>query len=111
MPRAALFLALALAACTQAPPQALPRAPAQPGAPATNPAVVAACREQVSRQLVRQDRGQLLREEERDARLGSDVTGARLPIDPLGRSTQFGRMVDECVRANTLPGPAARPGS
>jgi hypothetical protein len=117
MPRAALLLALflPLAACAQAPAPAIPRAPAQPGNPATNPAVVAACRDEVSRQLVRQDRGQLLREEERDARLGSDVTGARLPIDPLGRSTQFTRMVDQCVRANTVPAgstvPGGRPGS
>lgn len=109
MPRAALLaLCLALIGCAQ-PPPVLRAAPAQPGNPETNPAVVAACREQMAQQITRQDRGQLLREEERDARLGSDVTGARIPIDRLGRATQFERMVDACVRANTLPAAAAAP--
>ncbi len=113
-------MALTLAGCTAPqPPPIFGGTPAQPGNPNTNPNVVAACREEVARQLTRQDRGQLLREEERDARLGSDVTGARAPVDQLGRAARFDRMVDECVRANTrstapagaaaAPRPAAAP--
>lgn len=109
MPRAAPLLFLLLAAC--AGPPALPRLAPAPGDPATNPAVVAACREEVARQLTRQDRGQLLREEERDARLGSDVAGARAPVDALARSARFEQMVNDCVRLNALaPAAAARGG-
>ncbi|WP_027284819.1 hypothetical protein [Rubritepida flocculans] len=109
MPRAALLLAcLALSAgslggcATQRPVARIVEAP--PGAPSTNPAVVAACREEMARQLARQDRGQILREDERDVRLGSDTTGPlgfRAPIDRMGREFRYERMVEECVRLNT----------
>lgn len=75
-----------------------------PGARDTNPQVVAACRQQAANLLTRQDRGQLIREDERDSRLGSETTGTlafRAPIDRLSRQYRFDQMVEECVRANT----------
>jgi hypothetical protein len=88
------------------------------GARNTNPQVVEACRQQSANLLTRQDRGQLIREDEREARLGSETTGTlafRAPIDRLSREYRFDRMVDECVRANTrasapeAPSPAPSP--
>lgn len=88
-------------------------APARPGAQDTNPAVAAACREQVTRILARQDRSQLIREDERDARLGAEATPftQRAPQDRLGRQFLYERMVDDCIRDNTRPAatPAAAP--
>lgn len=83
-------------------------APARPGAPETNPAVAAACREEVTRVLARQDRSQLIREDERDARLGAEATPftQRAPQDRLGRQFAFERMIDDCVRDNTQRGVA-----
>jgi len=75
-----------------------------PGARDTNPQVVAACRQQAANLLTRQDRGQLIREDERDSRLGSETTGTlafRAPIDRMSREFRFEQMVEECVRANT----------
>lgn len=104
MPRAALLLAcLALAACAQQRPAAGLVQPS-PGNPNTNPAVVAACREAMAQQISRQDRGQLIREDERQARLGSDTMGTigfRAPLDRMGREFQYERMVEQCVRQNT----------
>ena len=105
MPRAALLLAcLALAACGSPQRPAASFVQAAPGNPNTNPAVVAACREAMAQQIARQDRGQLIREVEREARLGSDTMGTigfRAPIDRMGREFQFERMVEQCVRQNT----------
>lgn len=117
MPRAAALLlpALLLMGCAQvfAPP------PPSPGTRGTNPEVVAACRTQAAALIARQDRGQLMREDERNARLGSETTGTlafRAPLDRLSREHRFEQMVEECVRANTLatapapsPGPAPPP--
>lgn len=119
MQRAAALLlpALLLAGCAQgfAPP------PPPPGARSSNPEVVAACRAQAASVITRQDRGQLIREDERNSRLGSETTGSlafRAPIDRLSREYRFEQMVDECVRANTRetapaappPAPAPTPG-
>ncbi len=104
---------LALAACA---PRTEPLFQPRPGAPDTNPAVVAACREEVTSILRRQDRSQLIREDERDARLGAEATPftQRAAQDRLGRAFSQQRMIDDCVRENTRsqmqPGqPAAAP--
>jgi len=109
-----LLPVLILAACG-APNSALPRfdaptlSPPRPGDPRTNPAVVQACREQAAREIQRQDRGQLLREDESNARQGASF-GA-LPgtsqSDVLGRQYLFERRINECIRANTQAQPAA----
>lgn len=97
--RPALFALLALAACA---PRTEPLFQPRPGAPDTNPAVVAACREEVTNVLRRQDRSQLIREDERDARLGAEATPftQRAAQDRLNRSYQQGRLIDDCVRDN-----------
>jgi hypothetical protein len=109
------LLALLVSGCTAGfgPSFAAPEPP--PGARDTNPQVVAACRQQAANLLTRQDCGQLIREDERDSRLGSETTGTaafRAPIDRLSREYRFEQMVEECVRANTqasAPAPAATP--
>ncbi|MBS7811319.1 hypothetical protein [Roseococcus pinisoli] len=79
----------------------------------TNPQVAQACREETARRIQRQDRGQLMREDERDSRLGSETVSASqaMQTDRLGRRFQFDREVQECIRANTqasMPQPAPR---
>jgi hypothetical protein len=110
MPRAALLLAClaisagTLSACGSSQRPVSNIVQPAPGNPNTNPAVVAACREAMAQQIARQDRGQLIREDERQARLGSDTMGTvgfRAPIDRMGREFQYERMVEQCVRQNT----------
>lgn len=109
-PRAVLLALLALGACA---PRSEPFFTSRPGAPDTNPQVVAACREQSLRVISRQDRSQLIREDERDSRLGAEATPftQRSQTDRLGREFQYERMVNECVRQNTQASvrPAAAP--
>jgi hypothetical protein len=119
---ASLLSLLALSACGT-PNLSAPRfdapslAPPRPGDPRTNEAVVQACREQAARELQRQDRGQLLREDESSSRQGSGFGGlpATSQSDVLGRQFLFERRINECVRANTQneasvqPAPAAAP--
>jgi hypothetical protein len=105
MPRAAALLlpVILLTACNNTPLMA----PARPGdAMRTNPQVTAACREETARRIQRQDRGQLMREDERDSRLGSETSSLSPAVqtDRLGRQFQFSREVDDCVRANTRQG-------
>ncbi|WP_421990450.1 hypothetical protein [Roseococcus sp.] len=102
MPRPAALLlpVLLLAACGTTPLVA----PARPGdAVRTNPQVAQACREETARRIQRQDRGQLMREDERDNRLGSETVSSSqaMQTDRLGRQFQFGREIDDCIRANT----------
>ncbi|MDB5378705.1 MAG: hypothetical protein JWR00_3151 [Rubritepida sp.] len=113
MPRpvALLLPILLLAACSNTP--LIP--PPRPGdAARTNPQVAQACREETARRIQRQDRGQLMREDERDSRLGSEtgsISGS-MQTDRLGRQFQLGRETDDCIRANTqasMPRPAAAP--
>lgn len=117
MLRAAWLLPVLLLAACGAPNSAVPRfdaptlSPPRPGDPRTNPAVVQSCREQAAREIQRQDRGQLLREDESNARQGASF-GA-LPgtsqSDVLGRQYLFERRINECIRANTQAAPAAQP--
>ncbi|MDB5415981.1 MAG: hypothetical protein JWR10_4316, partial [Rubritepida sp.] len=85
--------------------------PTRPGDARTNPAVNNECRDKIARQLQRQDRGQLMREDERDSRLGSESGsyGGNIQTDRLGRQFRFDREVQNCVRANTQPAVAPAP--
>ena len=124
MLRAALILpVLLLAACGapnspsarfEAPRFEMPSlAPARPGDPRTNAAVAQTCREQSARELQRQDRGQLLREDESQSRLGAGFAArpSASESDRLGRQFLFERRINECIRANTqaTPEPVATP--
>lgn len=117
MLRAALLLTtFGLAACG-APNSTAPRfdvptlSPPRPGDPRTNAAVTQTCREQSARELQRQDRGQLLREDESSARQGAGFGGlpATSQSDVLGRQFLLDRRISECIRANTREEPAAQP--
>ena len=110
MPRAAALLLplLLVTACSSNPLIQ----PARPGdALRTNPPVAQARREETARRIQRQDRGQLMREDERDSRLGSETVSSSqaMQTDRLGRQFQFDRETQECIRANTqqsMPRPA-----
>lgn len=75
-------------------------------------AYLASCREQANRVLERQDRGQLMREDERGVRVGTDAaaSGMRSQIDQLGRQFRRDQLAAECARqgAPTVPDRAAR---
>lgn len=105
------LLALALLGPGACAPRSEPFFTSRPGAPNTNPAVNAACRDQSQRIIARQDRSQLMREDERDNRLGAEATPftQRSLTDRLGREFQYERMVNECVRQNTQASAAAAP--
>ncbi|MBY0337665.1 MAG: hypothetical protein K2X11_13685 [Acetobacteraceae bacterium] len=111
MPRLLLFLPLALAACSGPAIEGRldPRAPVSDGSPA---GIAQACREQAQTVLARQDRGQLMREDERDSRLGASTgaDGLRSSIDRMGRQHRFDQMVRDCIR-NAAPDGGPRGGS
>ncbi|RVT90623.1 hypothetical protein EOD42_23625 [Rhodovarius crocodyli] len=72
----------------------------------------ASCRDQANRVLERQDRGQLMREDERTLRGGTDAGnfGIRSNLDQLGRQYRRDQLMTECMRqgAPTVPDRAAR---
>ncbi|MCK8783475.1 hypothetical protein M0638_03645 [Roseomonas sp. NAR14] len=91
-------------ACAPPPPiDATSREPRQ--------SIADACRDAATRVVVRRDRGELLREEEAGARLGTlNYQGANLraETDRLGRLHQRDQLMADCVRANTAaPGAGA----
>jgi len=114
----------AAAASTAGPTAALP-APIAPGSgrggppttyvsPPLTPAqrdqaeIVATCRNQAEQIILQRDRGQLLREDERDARIGASASiyDLRAPIDRLGRGFARDRLAEDCVDANRPRPPA-----
>ena len=109
MLRAALLLPLLLiTACgaTNAPFatfEAPSLSPPRPGDPRTNPAVSQACREQVSAETRRQERGNMMREDDRGSLTAAPFAGqgAISSTERLGQQFQFERRVNECIRANT----------
>ncbi|MBX9752056.1 MAG: hypothetical protein K5Q68_20885 [Roseococcus sp.] len=117
MLRAALLLSLlSLAACGSSASfpgnfSAPTLSPPRPGDPRTNEAVAQACREQAARELQRQDRGQLLREDESSSRTGAGFGGlpATNQSDVLGRQYLFERRINECIRLNTQTAPSVQP--
>jgi hypothetical protein len=69
--------------------------------------IAAGCRQEADRIVVQRDRGQLLREDERDSRLGADI-GAfnlRTQTDRMGRQFERDRIADACIRDNTRMAP------
>ena len=105
-PALAATAALLLTACVGPRTAA---APEQQG----RPSLRVECREAADRTLVRQDRGQLIREDERNARLGSETGGQgfRSTFDTLGRQFRRDRLAADCERQNgyAAPNPAPAP--
>jgi hypothetical protein len=100
-----------------APRAGAPAAPRSPGqvysAPAPGQAVrdqaalAAACRSDADRIIITRDRGQLMREDERDARIGTDssIYARRAESDRLGRIYERDRIAEDCVQQNTRTAP------
>ncbi len=95
-------------------PVAAPSAPGQifvappPGeATRDRAALAAACRQDADRIVVYRDRGQLMREDERDARIGteSSIYARRGETDRLGRIFERDRIAADCVQQNTRSAP------
>ena len=78
--------------------------PPRPGDPRTNPVVAQACREQVSAETRRQERGNMMREDDRGSLTSAPFAGqgAISTTERLGQQYQFDRRVNECIRANTI---------
>ncbi|WP_128079998.1 hypothetical protein [Roseicella frigidaeris] len=70
-------------------------------------AIAAACRRDADRIIVTRDRGQLMREDERDSRVGSQASiySQRAETDRLGRLFERDRLADQCVQENTRTPP------
>lgn len=70
-------------------------------------AAAEACRRDADRIVLYRDRGQLMREDERDARVGTDASiyARRAETDRLGRAFERDRIAAECLEQD--PGTAA----
>jgi hypothetical protein len=70
-------------------------------------AVAAACRTEADRIVVTRDRGQMMRDDERDARVGTDASifARRTETDRLGRQFERDRIAAECLQENTRTPP------
>jgi hypothetical protein len=70
-------------------------------------AIAAACRQQADRIIMTRDRGQLMREDERDSRIGSEASifARRTETDRLGRIFERDRLAEQCVQENTRAAP------
>lgn len=90
------LLLLALSACAARPP-----------ADPAEASIRAACRAEADRVMANRERGQIMRADEREARIGSlDGSGLRRPSDSLGERFERDRMIEDCVARNraTPPG-------
>ena len=100
-----------------APRPAAPAAPRAPGQVYTAPpasqavrdqaALAAACRADADRVIMTRDRGQLMRDDDRDARVGTDASiyARRTETDRLGRIYERDRIAEDCVQQNTRTTP------
>jgi len=73
-------------------------------------AAAEACRQDADRVVLYRDRGQLMREDERDARVGTDssIYARRTETDRLGRVFERDRIAAECLRQDPGTPPARR---
>ena len=90
-----------------------PRPSASPEQAQARPGLRVECREAADRTVVRQDRGQLIREDERNARLGSETgaQGFRTTFDTLGRQYRRDQLAADCERRNSYSAPQTAPAS
>ncbi|MFT8244556.1 hypothetical protein [Roseomonas sp. BN140053] len=92
MNRTSLLLLAALCGCAQA----TPPGPAQ----RQNDARAASCRQEAERTVLYRDRGQTMRNDDQDARVGTlSNFGIRSTTDRLGATFERNRLADECVRS------------
>jgi hypothetical protein len=73
-------------------------------------AAAAACRQDADRVVLYRDRGQLMREDERDARIGTEqsIYARRVETDRLGRLFERDRIAAECLEQDPRPAPPRR---
>jgi hypothetical protein len=97
-----------------APPRAAGSGPAYvspPPSPAVRDraAVAEACRRDADCIVLYRDRGQLMREDERDARVGTDASiyARRMETDRLGRVFERDRIAAQCLEQDS-PSPSRR---
>ena len=85
-------------------------APAPSEAVRDRAAVAEACRRDADRVVQYRDRGQLMREDERDARIGTDssIYARRTETDRLGRVFERDRIAAECLQQEPRPAPPRR---
>ncbi|WP_149535678.1 hypothetical protein [Siccirubricoccus phaeus] len=99
-----------LAGCASGPdpavsPVATPRTPQ--GSQAEQTAIATACRQEADRIVATRDRGQLMREDERDSRVGSQssIFSQRAETDRLGRIFERDRIANDCIAQNARSAP------
>jgi hypothetical protein len=85
-------------------------APQPPQAARDRAAVTEACRRDADRVVLYRDRGQLMREDERDARIGTDssIYARRIETDRLGRVFERDRLAAECLERDAPRPPVRR---
>jgi hypothetical protein len=68
-------------------------------------ALAEACRRDADRVVLYRDRGQLMREDERDARIGTEqsIYARRVETDRLGRAFERDRIAAECLEQDSRP--------
>ena len=73
-------------------------------------ALAETCRRDADRIVLYRDRGQLMREDERDARIGTDASiyARRAETDRLGRVFERDRIAAECLQQGATPPPTRR---
>jgi hypothetical protein len=93
------------AAAPQARP--IPETPLGEGRLSNPAALAAACRDLADRMLVQQDRGDLMREDERDSRLGTYDSPYQFsaPNNRMGRQFERDRIARDCVTRNSRAAP------
>ncbi len=101
MTRVALLFPLIIAGCAFSDPTPAPAPSATTSAGA--PTIEEACRREAERVVLFRDRGQQMRIDEGESRLGSQasIPSSRAQSDIAGRSFERDRLARDCVRQST----------
>jgi hypothetical protein len=116
---AALLLLAACAPVAPAPPVSVagrvapPRAVGPAGEPLSHDALVAACRREAERVVLYRDRGQEMRIDEGQSRVGvqASIPTIRAETDRLAQQFERDRLTEECVRRHLGEEPLGRGGA
>ena len=81
----------------------IPETPIGEGRGQTQASLAAACNQQADRVLVQRDRGEIMREDERDSRQGTfdSPFQFRAPLDQMGRRFERDQIARDCVLRNS----------